>query len=227
MSRGRAVAAGARRLPRRAALLLPVTLGGCGLLDNWFGENKTPLPGTRIAIPPRAMGSRWTPRAPASCCRRRCATPIGRRPAATRRTRWAICRWATRWQTAWRADIGDGGGYRRKITAQPVVAGGRVFTMDSDAVVTAYSVANGARDMAAGHPGQGRPQLQRRRRHRGGRRHALRRHRARRGAGAGGRQRQDPLAQAGGQPGALGAHHRRRAAVRDHPRRPVAGPRHR
>ena len=47
--------------------------------------------------------------------------------------------------SAWRVDIGEGGGYRRKITAQAVVAGGRVFTMDSDAVVTAYDVAGGGR----------------------------------------------------------------------------------
>ena len=36
---------------------------------------------------------------------------------------------------AWKADIGDGGGYRKIIMAQPVVLNGMVFTMDSDAVV--------------------------------------------------------------------------------------------
>ena len=47
--------------------------------------------------------------------------------------------------SAWHTGIGEGGGYRRKITAQPVVAAGRVFTMDSDAVVTAYDISNGGR----------------------------------------------------------------------------------
>ena len=46
---------------------------------------------------------------------------------------------------AWSADIGEGGGYRQKITAQPVVAGGRIFTMDSDAVVSAFDAAAGGR----------------------------------------------------------------------------------
>ena len=46
---------------------------------------------------------------------------------------------------AWSARIGAGGGYRRKLTAQPVVSGGRVFTMDSDAVVSAFDVATGHR----------------------------------------------------------------------------------
>jgi outer membrane protein assembly factor BamB len=46
---------------------------------------------------------------------------------------------------AWRASIGQGGGYRRKITARPVIAGGRVFAMDSDAVVSAFDARTGGR----------------------------------------------------------------------------------
>jgi outer membrane protein assembly factor BamB len=46
---------------------------------------------------------------------------------------------------AWRSDIGEGGGYRRKILAQPVVSGGTVFTMDSDAEVAAFDLGTGAR----------------------------------------------------------------------------------
>ena len=46
---------------------------------------------------------------------------------------------------AWKADIGDGGGYRKIIMAQPVVLNGTVFTMDSDAVVSAFSLAAGKR----------------------------------------------------------------------------------
>ncbi len=39
-----------RQLRRRSVLLLPVALGGCGLWDHWFGEEKTPMPGTRITV---------------------------------------------------------------------------------------------------------------------------------------------------------------------------------
>ena len=42
---------------RRAALLAPLALGGCGLWDDWFGTRKTPLPGKRepIAVGRRAL----------------------------------------------------------------------------------------------------------------------------------------------------------------------------
>ena len=46
---------------------------------------------------------------------------------------------------AWKAEIGDGGGYRKIIMAQPVVLDGTVFTMDSDAVVSAFSLDAGKR----------------------------------------------------------------------------------
>jgi len=52
---------------------------------------------------------------------------------------------APRLTEAWRADIGEGGGYRRKILAQPVSFGGVVYTMDSDATVSAFQLSSGAR----------------------------------------------------------------------------------
>ena len=42
-------------------------------------------------------------------------------------------------QLAWAADIGDGDSRKFRITADPVVSGGRVFTLDSGAQVTATS----------------------------------------------------------------------------------------
>ena len=54
---------------------------------------------------------------------------------------------------AWSADIGVGNGRRHRLTADPVVAGGRVFTLDSRARVTALSTAGGvawARDLTPG-----------------------------------------------------------------------------
>ncbi len=46
---------------------------------------------------------------------------------------------------SWNRSIGEGGGYRRKITATPAIAGGQVFTMDSDGAVSAFDVASGNR----------------------------------------------------------------------------------
>ena len=45
----------------------------------------------------------------------------------------------------WKVDIGEGGGYRQILMAQPVVLNGRVFAMDSDAVISAFNLSDGKR----------------------------------------------------------------------------------
>lgn len=133
------------RLSRRAAVLAPLALGGCGLWDQWFGTHKTPLPGKRepvtggrlslqiddgapkVQLPPPVRNAAW-PQAGGN--------PVhfmGHLAAAPQLAE------------AWSADIGAGGGYRRKILAQPVAANGLVYVMDSDAVVSAFEIANGRR----------------------------------------------------------------------------------
>jgi outer membrane protein assembly factor BamB len=54
---------------------------------------------------------------------------------------------------AWSSDIGQGEGRRHRITAEPVVAGGRIFTLDSQATVTATATEGGRlwqRDLTPG-----------------------------------------------------------------------------
>jgi outer membrane protein assembly factor BamB len=46
---------------------------------------------------------------------------------------------------AWTRNVGEGGGYRQKITATPVISGGRIFTMDSDGSVSCFDVASSER----------------------------------------------------------------------------------
>ena len=46
-------------------------------------------------------------------------------------------------EIAWRHDIGKGSGADGQVTAQPVVAGGRVFVMDGEATVSALEVKTG------------------------------------------------------------------------------------
>ncbi len=135
-----------RGLGRRAALLLPLATGGCGLLDDWFGETKPPLPGARIpvmppgrgldvdnpgnlrvALPPPLANAAW-PQAGGDA-----AHAMGHLAAADVLA------------PLWQAGIGEGGGYRRKITARPVIAAGRVFAMDSNAAVSAFDVRSGER----------------------------------------------------------------------------------
>jgi outer membrane protein assembly factor BamB len=137
---------------RRAALrgLLGLSslagLSGCGLWDEWFGENKPPLPGKRepvlaarrgmkvdeggdkrIILPPPVRNAAWpqTGGNPAHLMGHLAANEVLDR--------------------AWSSSIGKGGGYRRKILAQPVSADGVLYTMDSDAVITAFNLETGSR----------------------------------------------------------------------------------
>jgi outer membrane protein assembly factor BamB len=127
-------------------MLLPLAaLGGCSLFDNLFGNTKTPLPGLRegvmlthrglqvasgtpprVTLPPAVAVDSW-PQAGGGPTH-----SVGRIVGPARLTR------------AWSVAIGEGGGYRRKITSAPVVAQGSVFTMDSDGVVSAFDVRTGA-----------------------------------------------------------------------------------
>ncbi len=50
---------------------------------------------------------------------------------------------------AWHASIGKGSTGQRRLNAAPVVAGGRVFTIDTDGEVSAFDVASGRRDWVA------------------------------------------------------------------------------
>ena len=134
-----------KALTRRSALVLPLALGGCSLWDKWFGENKKPLPGKREPVlgathglsVDESAGKVVLPQAV-----RNAAWPqAGGNPAHLMGHLAANERLAQ----AWTADIGSGGGYRQKIMAQPVVAEGVVYTMDSNAVVSAFDLATGRR----------------------------------------------------------------------------------
>ncbi len=133
-------------LARRTTLLAAASaLSGCSWFDNIFSEKKTPLPGKRDAIfadrrglvvdegapkvvlPPAVSNAAW-PQA-------------GGNPAHLMGHLAANDHLAE----AWRADIGQGGGKRQILMAQPVVSGGTVFTMDSDAEVTAFNLSDGRR----------------------------------------------------------------------------------
>jgi len=46
---------------------------------------------------------------------------------------------------AWSVDIGTGSKKKKRLTSSPIIAGGRVYTMDSDSVVSAYQAVDGRR----------------------------------------------------------------------------------
>lgn len=130
------------KLTRRASLLLPLALGGCGLLDMFTDNAEPPIPGNRepvlaparglqidaisdIDVPPAVVNADWP--------------QFGLNPAHNPGNV------AGGLNRVWRTSIGDGGSYRRRITAEPVVAGGQVFTMDTDGRVAAHAMSSGQR----------------------------------------------------------------------------------
>ena len=142
-------------LSRRAALraplalvpltLTPLALTGCETIEGVFTTRKDPLPGKRESLRETQRGFAVDDGAPRVSV-----------PAASRNAAWPqaggvpshvmgnLSAPATL-SRAWNAPLGEGGGYRRKILAQPVVAGGKVYAMDSDAVVSAHDLGTGAR----------------------------------------------------------------------------------
>lgn len=134
------------RLTRRAALLAAgsLPLAGCSVYDSWFGETKPPLPGTRVDVmaeppsiaPDAGMGAvTLPPQTEFAAYAQAGGTPTHSGGHMLARAELA---------KAWTAGIGEGAGYRQRLTADPVVADGRVFAMDSDARVSAFALANGA-----------------------------------------------------------------------------------
>lgn len=134
----------------RRALLVASTgaLAGCSLFSgDWFGKTKVPMPGKRLDVLPPARGLEVDPTD---------TTPVTLPPVRDNAT-WpqagggpthAMGNLATGSKLAnevWRTDIGDGSGYRRKLTAQPLIADNHVFTMDSDGFVDALTLADGRR----------------------------------------------------------------------------------
>lgn len=132
-------------MSRRAALLLPLAAGGCSLFDDVFSSSKPPIEGKREAVTAVRPGLEVDPAntAPVTV------------PAATQVAQWPQSGGGPThvggniavggFRPAWRASIGEGGGYRQKITAQPIVVPGRVVTMDSDGQVAAFDLETGNR----------------------------------------------------------------------------------
>lgn len=133
------------RLTRRGAILAPLAMSACSVWDDWFGEKKTPLPGKRenvfqdrrglalganppkVVLPPPVHNAGW-PQAGGN------PTHYMGHLAANEALK-----------PVWKAKIGEGAGDRQILMAQPVVLNGRVYTMDSAAVVSAFSLTDGQR----------------------------------------------------------------------------------
>jgi outer membrane protein assembly factor BamB len=147
MTDGKKIGIDGKKIGRRAALIGMVgALPGCSVWDEWFGETKPPLPGRREAVMAARRGMRLDDGAPKVSL-----------PAPVRNANWpqtggnpshmmGHLSAGERLERQWTSSIGAGGGYRRKILSQPMISGDRVYTMDSDAVVTCFELRNGGRE---------------------------------------------------------------------------------
>lgn len=138
------------RLLRRIAVLLPLlmTMGGCDWISSILPDNKPPpLPGERIAVMVSERDIEPDPKVadlrvmlPKPYVNVAWPEPGGVPTHAMYHLATAAAP-----TKAWQVDIGDGSVTGRKLLSSPVVAGGRVFVMDLDFVVTAYAAATGER----------------------------------------------------------------------------------
>jgi outer membrane protein assembly factor BamB len=132
-------------LARRAALLAPLGLAGCSIFDDWFAEKKTNLPGKRENVFADRRGLVVTEGAPKVVLPPAVRNAAWPQPGGNPAHLMGHLAANDRLAEAWKSDIGEGGGLRAIIMAQPVVLNGVVFTMDSDAEVSAFNLADGKR----------------------------------------------------------------------------------
>jgi outer membrane protein assembly factor BamB len=122
-----------------AAFILP----GC---SNWLGEKEAPpLPGKRIsvlsrerAVEPEVKGEPVEIRLPPPEPNDDWPQPGGYANHAMHHMEVG-----ERLDRVWRSGIGAGSDKRAKLLAQPIIADGRVFTLDADTEVRAFDVRNG------------------------------------------------------------------------------------
>ena len=130
-------------LSRRKALLAPMVVAGCDTVDGWFATKKDPLPGKRETPGAFARGfnpDESAPRVALSPAVQNATWPqAGGNPSHL----MGNVALGNALKMIWSSEIGEGGGFRRQILAQPVVANNIVYTMDSDAVISAFALGTG------------------------------------------------------------------------------------
>ena len=137
----------AMRLRAFVLALAGLALAGCSLIEDYISSPpKTPLPGERRSMIRAEERVRPDPRA---------ATSPVRLPEAVANDAWpqpgggpghamhnlAVASIAVAWTT----DIGDGASRDGRVTGTPIVADGRVYTVDASTLLTSVDARSGAR----------------------------------------------------------------------------------
>jgi outer membrane protein assembly factor BamB len=124
---------------------LAALLGGCDSTKAIFADKKTPLPGKRISVLNLEHSMHADPEL--NALQIRVPRPFDNTawPAAGGYPDHAMYHLSLgeNLQRAWRADAGDGASRYGRIVAQPVVADGRIYTLDAQDVVSAFDEKNG------------------------------------------------------------------------------------
>lgn len=126
-----------------ASALLLVT--ACG---TWFGEaDDPPLPGKRISVLLHQRVLVPDPTLADSEILLPPPTPVADwpQPGGTANNAMHHIQVAEVLRPAWRSDIGAGADDEQRLVGSPVVAGGRVFAMDTETRVSAFDAADGRR----------------------------------------------------------------------------------
>jgi outer membrane protein assembly factor BamB len=132
---------------RRIAWLLIASfaLAGC---DSWLGENKAPpLPGKRISVLSRERVVEPEKAGAVTKILLPPPEPNDDWPQAGGYSNHAMHHMVVgdSIRRAWKSDIGTASGKRRKLLGQPIVAEGKVFTVDADSRVSAFAEKDGDR----------------------------------------------------------------------------------
>lgn len=120
------------------------TLGLFGLLAACSSNKHEIITGVQIPVLPDQSGMDVSTRAPAVVLPAARALESWPQPLASPAHAPGNLAGPLNFKQNWQVSIGAAGGYRQPLTASPLVVGGHVFTMDADAHVRAFSLANGA-----------------------------------------------------------------------------------
>lgn len=135
-----------RRFALWLALLGLVPLAGCEMMPDWFGAGEdAPLPGQRISVLQLEQDIEPDPGI---------ADLAVKLPAPWRNPEWPQAEGYANHamhhlalgealQTVWRRDIGDGSSSDTRLLSRPVVAEGRIFTLDAESHVAAFEADTG------------------------------------------------------------------------------------
>lgn len=127
---------------------LAVGLGACETMRTILGgETEQPLPGERISVLALEQSLEPDPRIADLEVRlpRPFANPAWPQTGGYANHAMQHLALADKIKPVWRADIGAGAASETRLLASPIVADGKVFTMDSEDRITAFGAADGKR----------------------------------------------------------------------------------